>query len=199
MAEKLWVAQYMRETDSLKRKRILDQAIEEEGMLPENELRSALYDARYQVQDGRGIDCFIRGLMLLKFLENASTGLFGSKRTEKEKQKIAEDWQLERAKAYGETGEEVLYQEFFNTAKLYIELCKDDSSYRSVLFGLGRMKDEKMIAKLANEFYKLGYAIPARFDMREELAPFTRALTDAFCELFDRNKDALLNLISEKR
>ena len=199
MAEKLWVAQYMRETDSIKRKTILDQAVEEEGMLPENELRCALYDARYQVQDGRGIDCFIRGLMLLKFLESSSTGFFGGKRTEREKRKIAEDWQLERAKAYGETGETVLYQEFFNTAKLYIELCRNDSSYRSVLFGLGRMKDEKMIAKLANEFYKLGYTIPARCDMREDLAPFTRALTDAFCELFDRNKDALLNLIAEKQ
>ena len=199
MAEKLWVAQYMRETDSLKRAKILQAAIAEEGMLPENELRSKILEARHPLQDGRPIDCFIRGLMHLKFMDGGSMGLFGNKRIEKEKQKVYEDWQIDLVKSYGEVGEEVLYQELFNMAKLYIELCHDDSAYRSVFFGLGRMKEDKLTAKIANEFYKLGYAIPARFDMQEELRPFTRGLTDAFCEIFDRDKDLLLRLVAEQK
>ena len=47
MEEKSWVAEYSRELDKKKRKEILDAAIEAEGMTPEAEVRSKLWEARY--------------------------------------------------------------------------------------------------------------------------------------------------------
>ena len=195
MSEKLWVSQYMRETESDRRKEILDQAIAEEGLLPDNELRQKLWDVRYPMQDGRRIDTFIRGWITLAFIDNASQGFFAKKRVEKEKEKVRKDWQLQLASEYGEVGEQVLYEEFFNTAKLYMQLCEDDKTYGSVLLGLGHMKKEKLIAKIARDIFKAAYEVPIRYGMDDELALFTRAATDAYYEVYDRQKILLEQMI----
>ena len=48
--KKSWVAEYSRELDKKKRKEILDAAIEAEGMTPEAEVRSKLWEARYTLR-----------------------------------------------------------------------------------------------------------------------------------------------------
>ena len=66
-----WVQDYYNETDRPKRKEILEKAIAEEGMTPENELRKYLYDARYgdSEEAGREVDYFIRGWMTLEYMK----------------------------------------------------------------------------------------------------------------------------------
>ena len=79
--EKQWEREYYRETKREKRKAILDAAIVEEGMSPENELRSKLLESRYgkKLEKGQSVDYFIRGWMTLQFLANARKS-FGFKR-----------------------------------------------------------------------------------------------------------------------
>ena len=89
----------------------------------------------------------------------------------------------------------MLYEEFFNMAKLYMQLCEDDKTYGSVLLGLGHMKKEKLIAKIARDIFKAAYEIPLRYEMDQELAAFSRAATDAYYEIYDRQKILLEQLI----
>ena len=55
--------QYYQETDKEKRKKILEAAIEAEGMNPEDELRLELWERRYgrREKEPEGIDRYIRG------------------------------------------------------------------------------------------------------------------------------------------
>ena len=199
MAEKLWVSQYMREQEKDRRREILEQAIAEEGMLPDNELREKLWKARYRKQGGREVDTFVRGLMNLMYIDNVGQGFFARKRVEQEKQKILEDWQMALAAQYGETGKQVLYEELFNTVRLFMLLCEDDKTYGSVLLGLGHMNKEKLTAKIARDVFRMAYEIPRRHGISKEVAVFTKAATDAYCEMYDRRKNLLLDLIHTRK
>ena len=191
MEEKAWVKEYTEELDSNKRKEILAAAIEEEGLTPENELRKAILETRYTETKGQKIDTFIRGWMELQFLSTSRRMLFGGRGMKKEKNRVREDLQLALAEEHGETGRQVLYEEFCHTARLFNHLCREDRGYTSVLFGLGRMKDSSVTKKIANSFYTVAYDVPARIGMEEELKDFSRALADVFSALYPDEKDLL--------
>ena len=193
MAENLWVEQYRRETEKEDRLEILEKAIAEEGLTEENALRKQIFAERYEESKKGKIDHFIRGWMTLAYLENEAGSFLGKKRIQKEIPKIRSDFQLDLAKEHGEAGQRVLYDEFYNTARLYISLCQDDKSYNSILLGLGRMKPEKLIAKIAADLYHVSSEIPKMIGMEEELKVFREALTEAFCDTYSKQKNLLLD------
>ncbi len=195
MAENLWVEQYRREPEKEDRKEILDKAIAEEGLTEENALRLQFFEARYEENKKVKIDHFIRGWMSLAYVENESNSFFGKNRVKKEIAKIRSDFLLDLAKEHGEMGQRVLYDEFYNTARLYISLCQDDKSYNSILLGLGRMKPAKLIAKIAADLHHVSYEIPEKVGLQEELKPFREALTEAFCDAYNKQKNLLLDRI----
>lgn len=195
MAENLWVEQYRRETDKEDRKEILDKAIAEEGMTEENALRKQFFEARYEENAKVKIDHFIRGWMSLAYVENETKSFFGKNRVKKEIEKIRADFCLDEAKKHGEMGQRILYDEFYNTARLYISLCEEDKTYNSILLGLGRMKPAKLVAKIAADLYRVSYEIPQLIGMEEELIPFREALTEAFCDAHSKQKKLLLDRI----
>ena len=193
MAENLWVEQYRRETDKEERIEILNKAIAEEGLTEENALRKQLLEARYEENKKGNIDHFIRGWMTLAYLENETRSVFGKKRIQKEITNIRSDLQLDLVKEHGETGRRVLYDEFYNTARLYMSLCEEDKSYNSILLGFGRMKPAKLVAKIAADLYRVSSAIPKSIGMDEELKTFREALTEAFCDAYSKQKNLLLD------
>ena len=196
MADKLWVEQYIRELEKEERRQILEQAIAEEGMTEENSLRKQLLDQRYEMgKNGMLIDHFIRGWMGIAYMRNEGSGVFAKKRIEKEKDKIRKDLMTDFGKEHGDLGQEVLYGEYYNLAKLYIHLCKEDRTYGAVLLGLGRMKTSKLIQKIANEILLVGYQMPETLGMEDELRTFRNAITDAFCDEHSKEKHMLMDLI----
>ncbi|MCF0146690.1 MAG: hypothetical protein HUJ73_08915 [Eubacterium sp.] len=197
MMEKLWVKQYMRETKPKQRKAILEQAIADEGMMPDNELRQKIAEKRYTVVDHNDADLFLRGWLTLHFMENLKNTAFNRKRIQREKGKILSDWQFPTAKEYGEIGDQVLYEELFNMTKLYIELCTEDKHYKSIILGLGTMSKEKLRYKIAKDVYNVAFAIPKRLAFADEVGALADAARDAYCEVFDEEKEFLLELIRE--
>ena len=197
MAENLWIEQYRREPEKEDRLEILEKAIAEEGLTEENALRRQFFEARYEENKAKKlkIDHFIRAWMSLAYLDNESKSFFGTKRIEKEITKIRSDFLLDLAKEHGETGQKVLYDEFYNTARLYMSLCEDDKSYNSILLGLGRMKPAKLVAKIAADLYHVSYEIPKTVGMEEELKPFREALTEAFCDAYSKQKHLMLDRV----
>ncbi|MEE0955778.1 MAG: DUF6553 family protein [Eubacterium sp.] len=197
MKMKPWEVQYMYQIDRKERARLLKEGIKEEGMTPENVLRQKLFEARYKTGKEGDIDTFIGGWMKLYFMRNATKGLFVKRKVEKQKQEIMEDWQFSLAEQYGEAGEKILYQELFNAAKVYLSLCRKDKNYGSVFIGMGHMKEDKLVEKIASDIYLMAYKIPKETDTVRDFEVFTRAARDAFLSEYDGQRDLLLSMIQE--
>ena len=199
MEEKTWVEQYCLELDKTKRKKILDAAVEAEGMTPEAEVRSRLWEARYarRPKETVEVDHYIRGWMTMYYLKNGAKGLFRKKTARKEKEQILNDWQVEMALSYGEVGEKALYQEMCNMTRLYLQLCRDDKTYSSILLGLGKMKDASLIHKMARDVYTLAYEVPEKTGWEEDFRLFTKAATDTFYDVFPNEREVLESMIEE--
>lgn len=199
MTMKPWEVQYMYQIDRKERKRLLEQGIGEDGMTPGNELRQKLYHARYKNGRDGDVDVFIGGWMKLYFMNNATKGLFTKRKVAKQKREILEDWQFDLAAEYGQTGEEILYQELFNTTKVYMALCHKDKNYGSVLLGMGHLKKDRLVEKIAGDIYLMAYKIPGETGTAEDFALFTRAAKDAFLSEYDSQQDLLLSLIEKRK
>ena len=197
MAENLWVEQYRCEIEKEDRKEILDKAIAEEGLTEENALRKQYFEWRYEKNKKTEVDRFIRGWMSLAYLDNEIKSMFGKKRIKKAIEDIREDFHMDLAAGYGEMGQRVLYDEFYNTARLYISLCEEDKTYNSILLGLGRMKPAKLVAKIAADLYHVSCEIPKEIGMDEELKLFREALTEAFCDTHRKQKNLLLDRLQK--
>ena len=191
IVEKQWEREYYRELKREKRKSILDAAILEEGMSPENELRSRLLEVRYgkKLEKGQSVDYFIRGWMTLRFLANSSKSLFFKRKNKRELESLRADWQFDLAEEYGETGQKVLYQEFCQLTRVYLDLCQKDKNYGSILFGIGHIKEDSLMGKIGRDIYTVAYEVPQEYGVAEELRLFTdaasRTLTDVFPEITD--------------
>ncbi|MBQ9321339.1 MAG: hypothetical protein IJ239_03125, partial [Eubacterium sp.] len=171
IVEKQWEREYYRELKREKRKRILDAAILEEGMSPENELRSRLLEVRYgkKLEKGQSVDYFIRGWMTLRFLANSSKSLFFKRKNKRELESLRADWQFDLAAEYGETGQKVLYQEFCQLTRVYLDLCQKDKNYGSILFGIGHIKEDSLMGKIGRDIYTVAYEVPQEYGVAEEL------------------------------
>ncbi len=199
--EKQWEREYYRETKREKRKAILDAAIVEEGMSPENELRSKLLESRYgkKLEKGQSVDYFIRGWMTLQFLGTARKSFGFKRKVRKELASVKSDWQFELAAAYGETGQKVLYQEFCQLTRVYLELCQKDRNYGAILFGVGRIKEETMVNKIGKDIYTIAYEIPREIEAEEELRLFTEAASRTLTESFPEIADDFYELVEKNR
>lgn len=180
----VWPETYYRETDRQKRKLLL----EEHGSTrqdPADSLRMELWELRYQRRKGlpEGVDFFIRSWMELYFISK-KPGKIHRKSHLKTLEQVKKDLGFSLAGEYGDLGEEVLYQELCNGIRLYVELCRRDSKYNSALLGILKLKPERLIQKIAGEFWQIAVEIPEKYGMEEEFAVFRRACGDVFREEF---------------
>ena len=192
-----WAEKYMREMSRRKRRAILDDAITEEGMSPENELRLKLFEARFGPNEKAETDFFIRGWMTLLNLQNAPRGFFGKKRISADLESIRSDWKEELAASYGSIGEEVLYQELFHMILFYIRLCQSDRNYSSLLLGFGRMQDSSLTAKIAGDIGRTAWEIPEQLGCPERFRILRKACADAFEEVYPDDIDILQQRIGK--
>ncbi len=199
LEEKAWEAAYYRETSRPKRKELLDNAIEEEGMTPANELRVKLYEARYGDSEERGqeVDYFIRGWMSLEYVKTTSRHWKNKKKASRQIHDITTDWQFDLVEEYGEVGRQIIYKEFCNLTRLYISLCEHDHTYGSVVFGIGRMGENSVINKIANDVFKVAYLAPDVLGIKEELSSFTKAASYIFCQMYPEETDTFYRRVME--
>lgn len=199
--EKQWEREYYRELKRDKRKAILEAAVAEEGMSPENELRTKLLESRYgrQLEKGQSVDYFIRGWMTLRFLLNSPKSFMFKKKARKELDNVKKDWKFDLAAEYGEAGQKVLYQELCNLTRVYLDLCQKDRNYGSILFGLGRVKEETLMSKIGRDIYSVAYEIPQLIGAEEELKLFTDAATRTLTEVFPEISDDFYEYIEKNK
>ena len=196
---KPWVEKYMNELSRKKRRQLLEEALVDEGMSPENELRKKLCEARFGINEKAETDLFIRGWMTLYNLQNAPRGVFGKKRIQKDLAAIRADWKYDLAATYGSIGDEILYQELYHMILVYIQLCMTDRNYSSLLLGMGRMQEGTLIVKISGDLYRTAWEIPAKLNCYDDFALVRRAAEEAFCQRFPDDDDALRRRIASAK
>lgn len=171
-----WPENYYMETDPQKRKNILERRMaeghpEEEQ---ENALRLELWEHRYEVMRNAKIkDCFIGAWMDLMLMKDQSEGRFGKKGLKKQALKAIDAMCLEKEEHYGK---ELLLAELKHMALLYACASLTDRQYSSVLFGFGKMKKEKIDAKIIADMDAVASVVPKNLDLEQETALLQEAI-----------------------
>ena len=198
MTKKIWETEYYRETNRMNRKKILDTAVAAGDITPEIELCQKLYEARYgNSSANHEVDYFIRGLMTLEYTKTFK-GIFDySKKRNRERSSVLNDFQFDLVTSYKEIGEQIIFNEYCNLIRLYLELCELDRTYSSLIFGLGKIKRTTLEKKLADDIYNIAFTAPKTLHLEKELSLFTKAASDMFCQQYPSEADSFHNRITE--
>lgn len=174
-----WPENYYMETDPEKRKAILEarmaQKIAEEE--EDNSLRLELWEHRYEVmRNGKIKDTFIGAWMDLMLMKDQSGAKFGKRGLRKQAMKAIDALCLEREDHYGT---EILLAELKHTALLYACASLTDRQYGSVIFGFGKMKKEKINAKIVADMQAVAIDVPHNLELIKETALLREAISQA--------------------
>lgn len=182
------IASYYRESDPLKRKKLLEQAIAEGDAAEENAIRQEIWEVRYREPLSRGsaerADGFIGMWMTLEFDKNAAKRWGGIRHARKDVEKCLDKLRFQEIIKKSPLHEELLYRECVHMINLYAELCRSDRSYGSMLNGLISMKKENLEEKLKNDLVQVGIQLPKMIGMEEELKLLTNATKEVYYALF---------------
>lgn len=180
-----WLEGYNMSVTGEEKKQFLDIGLESEPG-EANELRKKLWEKRF-TKNGKitGYDAFMALWMELGYEQKQFGHFFGAGRARKKMKKIAEE--LMFSEAATKELEEVLFREYVNLVAVYISLCQKDKNYKSIILGVGTMKDESLIHKIADDVYTTGYGAAILGGMTEEYELLMRAAKAAFLEAFPQD------------
>ena len=138
---------------------------EKEGLTPEdNKIRRFLLDKRYTPGKVKGkpfMDNYLGLWLSLSYSsENISQKGEMKKNFRRDIEKKAAALGIGDVDVFGERGDSLLYEEFYQTGMLFINISLNDKMYGAVFLGFGKISDDKMAEKLAYEFLKAAYLSP---------------------------------------
>jgi hypothetical protein len=178
------IEDYYKEQDPDRRCQVLDDLLNQDPS-PENQKRKEIFDLRYKktkINGGRLADGYI-GLWMTMKLHADRTGIFGYRSAAKEIKKMLSKMGIDQLMAQGEDVQELLYQEFYHMASIFIQSGMDDRHYGTALFGLVNLSDNQVKDKLLKDVYNIAYMLPEKMKMTKELALFTKATKCAFDQI----------------
>ena len=181
-----WEAYYKKMNPDARGKLLAELSAAEDG--PETELRKKLYVCRYQKKRGRTAD---RGLYACFLLMDLCRNRFGGAAEAKRKGREALDmlcvgelWEA------GDAAREILYQEFRNIFRCYLETTKD-SGYGKKLLGLMQSTPEEKEQRAMEDLYDMSRGAARVLRplgdpfLSEQMQLICRAADDAFASLGD--------------
>ena len=180
-----WPDSYYEERDPVNRRRLLD-AADEAGLTPEdNAVRRNLYKKRYG-RERRGIvqDNYLRMWMDFTFFVRNGNPKRSLRRDQAKIRKILKDTGFAEYAQADERAQQLLYRELYHLAMLYISVCAEDKGYNAVLLGFGHISNDRLIEKIEHDFRDVAVVLPRDWGLAEEMALFTRAVSDAFADTF---------------
>lgn len=175
------IAEYYREADPKKRRNLLEQEIEA-GTDPEaNQIRKEIWEARYSEMDEVTMaDGYLRFWMAMEFNRKAANKWFGVKGAVKEIRKELNSVKFQELQQKSDLHRELLYRECCHLVRLYIDLCKTDRSYNSMLAGIITIKKEDVTAKIKRDIYETAVCLPRDLGMEEELSLLIKAAREIY-------------------
>ncbi len=168
--------EYYKETDPIKRKEILDTLPADACSLNQQKQLHALFDLRY-ASNGKGgyNDRFIGAWMELKIVIENRVGGLAKRRNSRQVSKALQTLCLNRT---DEFDRDILYHEMCHLVSLYIYACSTDSTYGSLLWGMGKISDDKLQAKLAADLKQVKETIPQYAADTDNFDILKNAITD---------------------
>lgn len=181
-----WPQAYYLPTEGKTRKIALDRAIAEELEPEKNKIRKEIWERRYN--DPAGVDRFLAGYMNFNYyaavVKNSWTVKFHKKDIKRTQEYLCYDI----PDKYGAEGEAVLYLELYHMLDYYIDICLRDKKYSGLLMGLGTMKKEKLINKIADDLFKTSCCLPDGLELLPAHELFKKAAKQCFYNRFPNNK-----------
>lgn len=178
------IAAYYREADPMKRKKLLEESIAAGEEPEENAIRKEIWKIRYQdaAEQGAGsrADGFLALWMIMEFNRDAGNKFFGGKGARKELKKTLDKLQFQEVQAKSDLHKELMYRECVHLVNLYLELCKSDRSYNTILCGLMKISEESARTKIQKDIYETAIQLPASINMEAELGLITRAAKEVY-------------------
>lgn len=191
-----WPEAFYMPTDGDERKKALERAIAE-GLEPEeNEIRKLVLERRYDEQPG--VDQFLAAWLNLMYYANVVKSGFMAKFHKKDMQKTQEKLCFDLVQKYGKKGEEILFMELYHLVDFYIDICQRDKKYNGIILGLGTMKKEKLIEKIALDIYRVSYSVPGVLDKMDEYQLLIKAGTQCYYNRFPNQKENLDKLLKKQ-
>ena len=180
-----WLEGYNMSITGEEKKRYLDLGLAEDAS-PENLLRKKLWEVRY-TQKGKvtGYDSFMALWMELGYEQKQMGHFFFKGRTKKKMMKLAEGFMFSEGTT--EALQDVLFKEYVNLVAVYISLCQKDKNYKSIVLGVGTMKDESLLYKIAEDVYNTGCGAAILSGMTEQYELLMRASKAAFLDAFPQD------------
>lgn len=191
-----WPQAYYLPTDGEERKAALNKAMAM-GLEPEkNEIRKEIWERRYG--DQKGVDRFLTGWMNMSYYANVVRSNFVAKFHKNDMIQTQKYLCYDLVKKYGKLGEEVLFMELYHLVDFYIDICLRDKKYGGVILGLGTLKEEKLIEKIAGDVYRVSYGVPSGLGLMEEHKLLGKAAVQCYYHRFPKAKDKMEQLINGK-
>ena len=190
---------YFETTDKDERAEILSRIKENDEDVEFVKICEELFERRYvsREKNGQKIDYAIRGWINMKFLPEVARGWFTKKKLDARAREILDDMGYGVCEKYGALGREIWYKELCNVVRLYIHLCHSDKSYGSIIFGIGKMKKEKLVAKIGDDLVTVTYSIPKEIGMLNEFEQLAQAAKAVFVETYPNDAMFYEQLLDE--
>ena len=176
---------YYQSTDPKERLEMLEALVEKEGESEKTRIMREIYDHRYVSREKgvQSIDYAIRGWVNISFMAEMIRSPFARKRIPKRVEEILADMGKFVADRNGDLGYELWLKDIRNVCRVYIHLCKTDKGYGSIIFGIGRMKEEKIVRKICFDMVNISHTIPRECGLKE-FDFLARASREVFLETF---------------
>ena len=153
-----WPRIFYDEMDAAARKDMLEEAIRQE-LDPENDsARKQIFEARYEKKERSGVmpDRYLQLVLECIYAANQKRG---SAKNAKKILKMMEDLGMTAAASGDSALREALRAEIRHAVRLYITICRQDRHYSSIVFGLGRMSEESVTAKIRSDIEKIAHGV----------------------------------------
>lgn len=134
----------------------------------------------------QSIDYAIRGIVNMKFLPEVARGWFSKNKLPDKVDEILNDLGYGVCEKYGSLGRELWFKELCNTMRLYIHLCQKDKAYSSIVFGIGKIKPERLAEKIGQDVVTLTYSIPKEIGMLQEFEQLAQAAKTVYVESYPK-------------
>lgn len=182
------IAAYYRESDPLKRKKLLEKAVASGEDTQENAIRRELWELRYGDASETGKTERADGLMalwmILEFNRDADKKWFAPKRARKEILNQLEKLKFQEFSDRSEMHKELLYRECVHLVTIYAGFCERDKSYNNLLCGLLTISKDRFKEKLQGDITSTAIQLPAALHLEKELELLTKAAKEVYDQMF---------------
>ena len=172
-----WPRVFYDEMDAENRSSMLERAIEQ-GLEPEKDaVRKKLLSCRYGKKERGGVipDRYMQ--LILECMYKERQKIRNAKSTRLLQQKLDELGMTEAAS--GTAAErEVLQGEIRHAIRLYASICRQDLNYSAIIFGLGRMNEETIEAKIRRDLEIISRGLDELADQNPAAAMWKAAALD---------------------